>query len=256
MLRASNFARPVVTRVDLPRHAGPMIDVAALSKSYRVHKRAPGIAAALRSVFRRRYETVKAVEELSFRDRGRRAGRLPGPQRRRQDHHAQGARRPAAPDGGRGPGRTATCRTRATALPQADHAGDGAEAAAALGPAAGRDLRAEPRHLRRPARAGRRDAPRADRAARARRPHQQADAPAVARRADEVRAGGGAAAPPARAVPRRADHRPRRVDAGDDARLHPRLQRALRRHGAPDQPLHGRRRRRCARASSSSTRAR
>jgi len=44
-----------------------MIDVAALSKSYRVHKRAPGIAAALRSVFRRRYETVKAVEELSFR---------------------------------------------------------------------------------------------------------------------------------------------------------------------------------------------
>jgi ABC-type oligopeptide transport system ATPase subunit len=44
-----------------------MIDVAELSKSYRVHKRAPGIAAALRSVFRRRYETVKAVEELSFR---------------------------------------------------------------------------------------------------------------------------------------------------------------------------------------------
>ena len=45
---------------------GPMIDVSELSKSYRVHKRAPGIAAALRSVFRRRYETVKAVEELSF----------------------------------------------------------------------------------------------------------------------------------------------------------------------------------------------
>jgi ABC-2 type transport system ATP-binding protein len=44
-----------------------MIDVSALSKSYRVHKRAPGMAAALRSVFRRRYETVKAVEELSFR---------------------------------------------------------------------------------------------------------------------------------------------------------------------------------------------
>jgi len=43
-----------------------MIDVRNLSKSYRVHKRAPGIAAALRSVLRRRYETVKAVEELSF----------------------------------------------------------------------------------------------------------------------------------------------------------------------------------------------
>src|ERR1051325_3626151 len=43
-----------------------MIDVRNLSKSYRVHKRAPGIVAALRSVLKRRYETVKAVDELSF----------------------------------------------------------------------------------------------------------------------------------------------------------------------------------------------
>src|SRR3954447_4735571 len=43
-----------------------MIEVRNLTKSYRVHKRAPGIAAALRSVLRRRYETVKAVEDLSF----------------------------------------------------------------------------------------------------------------------------------------------------------------------------------------------
>src|SRR5262245_52939991 len=43
-----------------------MIDVRNLSKSYRVHKRAPGIAAALRSVLKRRYETVKAVDDLSF----------------------------------------------------------------------------------------------------------------------------------------------------------------------------------------------
>src|SRR5215813_473975 len=43
-----------------------MIDVRRLSKTYRVHKRAPGIAAALRSVLKRRYETVKAVEDLSF----------------------------------------------------------------------------------------------------------------------------------------------------------------------------------------------
>jgi len=56
---------------------GPMIDVSELSKSYRVHKRAPGIAAALRSVFRRRYETVKAVEELSFQiAQGERVGFL------------------------------------------------------------------------------------------------------------------------------------------------------------------------------------
>src|SRR6478736_8373856 len=43
-----------------------MIDVRNLTKTYRVHKRAPGIAAALRSVLKRRYETVKAVEDLSF----------------------------------------------------------------------------------------------------------------------------------------------------------------------------------------------
>jgi ABC-2 type transport system ATP-binding protein len=43
-----------------------VIDVRALSKNYRVHKRAPGVGAALRSVLRRRYETVKAVEDLSF----------------------------------------------------------------------------------------------------------------------------------------------------------------------------------------------
>jgi ABC-2 type transport system ATP-binding protein len=43
-----------------------MIDVRNLSKSYRVHHRAPGVAAALRSVLRRKYEVVKAVEDLSF----------------------------------------------------------------------------------------------------------------------------------------------------------------------------------------------
>jgi ABC-2 type transport system ATP-binding protein len=44
----------------------PLIDVRDLTKSYRVHRRAPGIASALRSVLRRRYETVRAVEGLSF----------------------------------------------------------------------------------------------------------------------------------------------------------------------------------------------
>ncbi len=43
-----------------------LIDVRNLSKSYRVHKRAPGVGAALRSVLRRKYELVKAVEDLSF----------------------------------------------------------------------------------------------------------------------------------------------------------------------------------------------
>jgi len=43
-----------------------VITVRDLSKHYRVHKRPPGVAAALRSVFHRRYETVRAVDGLSF----------------------------------------------------------------------------------------------------------------------------------------------------------------------------------------------
>jgi len=43
-----------------------VIAVKNLSKIYRVHRRPPGLGAALRSVLRRRYEEVKAVEDLSF----------------------------------------------------------------------------------------------------------------------------------------------------------------------------------------------
>src|SRR3954467_8090120 len=43
-----------------------MIEVERLRKWYRVHRRAPGLAAALRSLFHRRYEDVKAVEDVSF----------------------------------------------------------------------------------------------------------------------------------------------------------------------------------------------
>ncbi len=43
-----------------------MITVRNLVKHYRVHKRPPGVKAALRSLFHRRYETVKAVDGLSF----------------------------------------------------------------------------------------------------------------------------------------------------------------------------------------------
>ena len=192
---AVTSSRPAVTRVDL----GPrMIDVRNLSKSYRVHKRPPGLVAALRSVLKRHYETVKAVDDLSFQiAEGERVGFL-GPNGAGKTTTLKvlaGLLHPTSGDVRVGCLRAAPPRP---ALPQDDHAGDGAEAAAPLGPAALRDLRDEPRDLRHPARAGRRDAARADRAARDRRPRQQADAPALAGRADEVRAGGGAA-PPARA---------------------------------------------------------
>ncbi len=44
-----------------------MIDVSELRKTYRVHKRAPGLAAAVRSVFKRPTEEVRAVDGISFR---------------------------------------------------------------------------------------------------------------------------------------------------------------------------------------------
>ncbi|HEX9578676.1 MAG TPA: ATP-binding cassette domain-containing protein [Myxococcales bacterium] len=43
-----------------------MIEVEHLRKWYRVHRRPPGLRAALRSLFHRPYETVKAVDDISF----------------------------------------------------------------------------------------------------------------------------------------------------------------------------------------------
>jgi ABC-2 type transport system ATP-binding protein len=43
-----------------------VIDVRLLTKHYQVHKRPPGLGAALASLFRRRYETVKAVDGITF----------------------------------------------------------------------------------------------------------------------------------------------------------------------------------------------
>ena len=44
----------------------PVIEVAGLTKEFKVHKRPPGLAAAVRSLFHRRYETVYAVRDLGF----------------------------------------------------------------------------------------------------------------------------------------------------------------------------------------------
>ena len=44
-----------------------MIRVTALKKHYRVHKRPPGMKAALKSLFKREYEVVKAVDGIDFR---------------------------------------------------------------------------------------------------------------------------------------------------------------------------------------------
>lgn len=43
-----------------------MIEVQQLTKHYRVHKRPPGLAAALKSLFKREYTAVKAVDGITF----------------------------------------------------------------------------------------------------------------------------------------------------------------------------------------------
>jgi viologen exporter family transport system ATP-binding protein len=54
-----------------------LIDVQHLTKEYRTHKRQGGLMASLRSVFRRQYETARAVDDLSFAiDAGERVGFL------------------------------------------------------------------------------------------------------------------------------------------------------------------------------------
>jgi ABC-2 type transport system ATP-binding protein len=54
-----------------------VIAVTDLRKHFQVHRRPPGVAAALRSLVRRKYETVKAVDGVSFRiERGERVGFL------------------------------------------------------------------------------------------------------------------------------------------------------------------------------------
>jgi ABC-2 type transport system ATP-binding protein len=54
-----------------------MIRVEDLRKHYRVHKRPPGLGAAFRSLFHRTYETVKAVDGISFTiEAGERVGFL------------------------------------------------------------------------------------------------------------------------------------------------------------------------------------
>ncbi len=54
-----------------------MISVRGLQKFYEVHKRPPGLAAALRSLFHREYTTVRAVDGIDFKiEAGERVGFL------------------------------------------------------------------------------------------------------------------------------------------------------------------------------------
>lgn len=45
---------------------GMIISVSRLSKYYQIHKKEPGLVGSIKSLFVRKYETVKAVEDISF----------------------------------------------------------------------------------------------------------------------------------------------------------------------------------------------
>jgi ABC-2 type transport system ATP-binding protein len=45
----------------------PVIEIQALTKTFRTYKKAPGFAGAVKGLFRRKYETVTAVSEINFR---------------------------------------------------------------------------------------------------------------------------------------------------------------------------------------------
>ena len=45
----------------------PVIEVSGLTKSFRSYKKQPGFAGALKGLFRREYETVAAVSDISFK---------------------------------------------------------------------------------------------------------------------------------------------------------------------------------------------
>ena len=222
------------------------VEVRAISKTYEVHERPPGLAAALRSVFHRRYKTVHAVSDLSFTIEPGRARRLPRPERRGQDDDAEDARRPAPPDVGRG-------RASRGYVPAAPRAPDFLQSITLvmgqkqqllwdLPPADTFALnRAIYERARRRLRARRCDE--LDRAARHRR--RSCSKPTRQLSLGERMKCELAAAllhRPAGALPRRADHRPRRLDAAHGARVHPPLQRAPRGDGAAHVALHGRRR--------------
>ena len=181
-----------------------------------------------------------------LRDPRGRGRRVPRSQRRRQDDDAQDAVRAAVPDVGRGAGARPYAVEAGARLPAPDHDGDGQPEPAAVGPAGARLVRPAAGDLPPAAPGVRRHARRADRAARPRRPRQQAGPQPLPRGADEGRDLRRPAAPPGGAVPRRADDRPRRHRAEADPLVRRRVQPADRRDGAADEPLHGRRRRRCA----------
>jgi hypothetical protein len=188
----------------------PMITVRDLRKHYRVHKRPPGLWAALRSVVSRTYETVPAVDGISFElAEGERVGFL----------------------GPNGAGKTTTLKVLSGLLhptsgevrvdghvPQKREIGYLREIMLVMGRSSsccGTCRR--PRRSRSTAPSTTCRAPTSSsavdelgRSARARRSHEQAHAPALARRAHEVRARRGAGAPAEGALPRRAHHRPRR----------------------------------------------
>ncbi len=75
----------------------PILTTNQLAKHFQVPTRQEGLKASIGALFHRTYNTVKAVDGVSFQiEPGEVVGFL-GAERRRQDHHPQDAQRAAVP---------------------------------------------------------------------------------------------------------------------------------------------------------------
>ena len=212
----------------------PIIEARELTKTYRVFQKQEGLLGAVRGLYHREYREVTRGGPDQLHHRARRDGRLPGPQRRGQDHDAEDALRADLSQRRRGPGPRFRPLAASRFLPPPVLAGHGAEEPALVGPSRRRQLPAPSRDLLHPAGRLRQDAGRIDRTAGRGQAHPPGRSRALAGRADEDGADRGAPARPQAALARRADHRPGRRGAGGHPEMPPRLPYQARGDHAPD----------------------
>jgi len=191
-----------------------MIEVENLTRVFRTYKKQPGFWGGVKGLFKRDFEETRArTTSASASGRASSSGSSgPTAQARPRRSRCSPASSTDERLGARRGLRSDQTRER---IPPAVRPGPRPEEPAVVGPARHRVVLPAPRHLR-PRPRGLPADPRRTRHPARRRAQAQCHGPrAFARRTDEDGTDRGAPAPPARALPRRAHHRPRRRVAED-----------------------------------------